>query len=51
MTRYQCPFCPSFHRSEDLATCSSHGVNSSRSCAECLSVAEQAPCRPTGGQS
>lgn len=51
MGRYQCPFCPGFHQDSELAKCSRHGVNSSRSCTECLSVAEQSPCRPNGGQS
>ena len=44
MARYQCPFCLALHNSEDNPACSRHGVNSSRSCTECQTVAHLAPC-------
>lgn len=49
MTRYQCPFCEAFHRSEEMPTCPTHTLGYSARCETCVWAARQTPCG--GGQS
>jgi len=44
MTRYFDHVCGCLHNTEDRPRCSRHGVNHSRSCAECKALEGRTPC-------
>ncbi|MEU6725432.1 hypothetical protein ABZ917_17130 [Nonomuraea wenchangensis] len=48
MTRFQCPHCEAFHRTEDIPKCRTHGLGYGRNCSKCRHVATQIPCAQQG---